>query len=88
VPIRGDRYAATRDQPAPAINPDERSGLSPRPPNCAVPEVLHVDGDYDLIAEVTGQPMRRLLDPGPRNNADEQATPAAALVRASHSELG
>jgi hypothetical protein len=27
-------------------------------------EVLHVDGDYDLIAEVTGQPMRRLLDPG------------------------
>jgi predicted nucleic acid-binding protein len=27
-------------------------------------EVLHVDSDYDLIAEVTGQPMRRLLDPG------------------------
>jgi predicted nucleic acid-binding protein len=27
-------------------------------------EVLHVDRDYDLIAEVTGQPMRRLLDPG------------------------
>ena len=26
-------------------------------------EVLHVDSDYDLIAEVTGQPMRRLLDP-------------------------
>jgi predicted nucleic acid-binding protein len=27
-------------------------------------EVLHVDGDYDRIAEVTGQPMRRLFDPG------------------------
>jgi predicted nucleic acid-binding protein len=27
-------------------------------------EVLHADSDYDLIAEVTGQPMRRLLDPG------------------------
>jgi hypothetical protein len=27
-------------------------------------EVLHVDRDYDLIGEVTGQPMRRLLDPG------------------------
>lgn len=27
-------------------------------------EVLHVDGDYDLIAEVTGQRMRRLFDPG------------------------
>ena len=26
--------------------------------------VLHVDRDYDLIAGVTGQPMRRLLDPG------------------------
>jgi predicted nucleic acid-binding protein len=27
-------------------------------------EVLDVDSDYDLIAEVTGQPMRRLLDFG------------------------
>jgi len=27
-------------------------------------EVLHVDNDYDIIAEVTGQPMRRLFDPG------------------------
>ncbi|MGH3276364.1 MAG: PIN domain-containing protein [Streptosporangiaceae bacterium] len=27
-------------------------------------EVLHVDGDYEIIAEVTGQPMRRLFDPG------------------------
>jgi predicted nucleic acid-binding protein len=27
-------------------------------------EVLHVDNDYDMIAEVTGQPMRRLFDPG------------------------
>lgn len=27
-------------------------------------EMLHVDSDYDMIAEVTGQPMRRLLDPG------------------------
>jgi hypothetical protein len=27
-------------------------------------EVLHVDSDYNLIAEVTGQSMRRLLDPG------------------------
>jgi predicted nucleic acid-binding protein len=27
-------------------------------------EVLHVDSAYDMIAEVTGQPMRRLLDPG------------------------
>jgi predicted nucleic acid-binding protein len=27
-------------------------------------EVLHVNRDYDLIAEVTGQPMRRLVDPG------------------------
>ena len=27
-------------------------------------EVLHVDIDYELIAEVTGQPIRRLLDPG------------------------
>lgn len=26
-------------------------------------EVLHVDHDYELIAEVTGQPMRRLFDP-------------------------
>ena len=26
-------------------------------------EVLHVDGDYEMIAEVTGQPMRRLFDP-------------------------
>jgi predicted nucleic acid-binding protein len=26
-------------------------------------EVLHVDRDYDMIAEVTGQPMRRLFDP-------------------------
>ena len=28
-------------------------------------EVLHVDSDYDMIARVTGQPMRRLFDPGP-----------------------
>ena len=28
-------------------------------------EVLHVDSDYDIIAEVTGQPVRRLFDPGP-----------------------
>jgi predicted nucleic acid-binding protein len=27
-------------------------------------EVLHVDGDYEMIAEVTGQAMRRLFDPG------------------------
>ena len=27
-------------------------------------EVLHVDRDYEMIAEVTGQPMRRLFDPG------------------------
>src|SRR5215470_14328764 len=27
-------------------------------------EVLHVDGDYEMIAEVTGQPMRRLFHPG------------------------
>jgi predicted nucleic acid-binding protein len=27
-------------------------------------EVLHVDSDYEMISEVTGQPMRRLLDPG------------------------
>jgi predicted nucleic acid-binding protein len=26
-------------------------------------EVLHVDSDYDQIAEVTGQPMRRLFEP-------------------------
>jgi predicted nucleic acid-binding protein len=26
-------------------------------------EVLHVDGDYEMIAEVTGQPVRRLFDP-------------------------
>lgn len=26
-------------------------------------EVLHVDSDYEAIAEVTGQPVRRLLDP-------------------------
>lgn len=26
-------------------------------------EVLHVDSDYELIAEVTGQPMRRLFHP-------------------------
>jgi predicted nucleic acid-binding protein len=26
-------------------------------------EVLHVDSDYDLIAQVTGQRMRRLFDP-------------------------
>lgn len=26
-------------------------------------EVLHVDSDYDLIAQVTGQPVRRLFDP-------------------------
>ena len=26
-------------------------------------EVLHVDSDYDMIAEVTGQPARRLFDP-------------------------
>jgi predicted nucleic acid-binding protein len=26
-------------------------------------EVLHVDGDYEMIAEVTRQPMRRLFDP-------------------------
>ncbi len=26
-------------------------------------EVLHVDSDYDVIAEVTSQPMRRLFDP-------------------------
>jgi predicted nucleic acid-binding protein len=26
-------------------------------------EVLHVDSDYEMIAEVTGQPMRRLFDP-------------------------
>jgi len=26
-------------------------------------EVLHVDTDYDMIAEVTGQPVRRLFDP-------------------------
>jgi predicted nucleic acid-binding protein len=28
-------------------------------------EVLHVAGDYEMIAEVTGQPMRRLFDPAP-----------------------
>jgi predicted nucleic acid-binding protein len=28
-------------------------------------EVLHVDSDYDIIAEVTGQPVRRLFDPDP-----------------------
>ena len=28
-------------------------------------EVLHVDSGYDIIAEVTGQPVRRLFDPGP-----------------------
>lgn len=27
-------------------------------------EVLHVDSDYDLIAAVTGQPVRRLFNPG------------------------
>jgi predicted nucleic acid-binding protein len=27
-------------------------------------EVLHVDTDYDMIAAVTGQPVRRLFDPG------------------------
>jgi len=27
-------------------------------------EVLHVDRDYEVIGEVTGQPMRRLFDPG------------------------
>jgi len=27
-------------------------------------EVLHVDSDYEMIAEVTGQPMRRLFNPG------------------------
>ena len=27
-------------------------------------EVLHVDSDYDMIAEVTGQPVRRLFHPG------------------------
>ena len=27
-------------------------------------EVLHVDSDYEMIAEVTGQPMRRLFKPG------------------------
>jgi len=27
-------------------------------------EVLHVDANYDMVAEVTGQPMRRLFDPG------------------------
>lgn len=26
-------------------------------------EVLHVDSDFDMIAEVTGQPVRRLFDP-------------------------
>jgi predicted nucleic acid-binding protein len=26
-------------------------------------EVLHVDSDYDMIAEVTGQPVRRLFNP-------------------------
>jgi predicted nucleic acid-binding protein len=26
-------------------------------------EVLHVDRDYEMIAEVTGQPMRRLFEP-------------------------
>jgi predicted nucleic acid-binding protein len=26
-------------------------------------EVLHVDSDYGMIAEVTGQPVRRLFDP-------------------------
>jgi predicted nucleic acid-binding protein len=28
-------------------------------------EVLHVESDYDIIAEVTGQPVRRLFDPAP-----------------------
>jgi hypothetical protein len=27
-------------------------------------EVLHVDSEYDMIARVTDQPMRRLFDPG------------------------
>jgi predicted nucleic acid-binding protein len=27
-------------------------------------EVLHVDKDYELVAEVTGQPVRRLFGPG------------------------
>ena len=26
-------------------------------------EVLHVDSDYDMIADVTGQPVRRLFNP-------------------------
>ena len=32
-------------------------------------EVLHVDSDYDMIARVTDQPMRRLFDPDPHDHA-------------------
>jgi predicted nucleic acid-binding protein len=28
--------------------------------------VLHVDKDFDLIADITGQHVERLADPGPR----------------------
>jgi hypothetical protein len=35
---------------------------------------LHLDKDFDLIAEVTGQPMERLIEspsPTPDNNAGQ-----------------
>jgi hypothetical protein len=34
-------------------------------------EVLHVDSDYDMIARVTDQPMRRLFDPNPHDLSRE-----------------
>ncbi|HEX4657178.1 MAG TPA: hypothetical protein VH307_07320 [Streptosporangiaceae bacterium] len=31
--------------------------------------LVHYDGDYDLIAEVTGQPMQWVVTPAPCHNA-------------------
>jgi predicted nucleic acid-binding protein len=48
-------------------------------------EVLHVDSDYELIARVTGQPMRRLFDPG---NEKASGLPAGEVAGEDDAEHG
>jgi hypothetical protein len=51
-------------------------------------EVLHVDSDYELIARVTGQPMRRLFDLGNEKASGLPAGEAAGEGDAEHGPGG
>lgn len=47
--------------------------------------MLHVGSDYEIIAEVTGQPVRRLLDPK-RDHAARPQTPAVTSQRKTRAD--